>query len=602
MFIGLGLSLTAIGRALDAYAIAGFSPKLVFDPKAGAYRTGGNASTFAGMIDYTGASNKTMVDSDGVLKWAPHNLLTYSDDFDGLNWAAVNITVSDDVITATGDGHIQQPISTSHETTFKFSAQALTSNWVRVFNGVTSAWFDVSSGAVGTDGFGGSQIVIGSDGFYTCSVTASSASNFRLFLSDADNSAVETSGNSIRLKNAHAYRSDLGGMADNPDTGNSYVPTTSAARYLSRRGHHVYEGGEWVNAGMLVEPTAATNLVTWSNDFTNAAWLKTTGTSVAKDSTGPDGLTSGTTLSDDGGGGTGVVSVRQNVTVSTTTAHTFTVYAKASGLNWMVLNTTGFTTPGNSDAYFNLAAGTVGTVGAGLSALIENAGNGYYRCSITFTTDAADTSGTLYVIAANSDGSFVVDLDGTSSILIYGAQFEVGSVPSSYIPTAGSTATRAAETVSIAAAKLPYSATAMSIAMRGRMTYADTDSVNAGALWYWYNSASNYIFTRLNTAGGTGKLSWIQVSSGMQDFVETGGSSYSPGINVPFSIASRHGSTFINGAVDGTALTADLTPTSLPNLSATNLSLAVSGGPMIIEQFTMFDTDLGDSGISEASA
>jgi hypothetical protein len=48
---------------------------------------------------------------------------------------------------------------------------------------------------------------------------------------------------------------------------------------------------------------------------------------------------------------------------------------------------------------------------------------------------------------------------------------------------------------------------------------------------------------------------------------------YSPDTNVPFNLAARHGSTFINGAHEGTLLTANTTPTILPDLSATDLEL-----------------------------
>ena len=58
-----------------------------------------------------------------------------------------------------------------------------------------------------------------------------------------------------------AYRSDLGGMADNPDTGTTYVATTSAARYLPRRDAYAYVGGAWVNKGIRHESAAATNLL-----------------------------------------------------------------------------------------------------------------------------------------------------------------------------------------------------------------------------------------------------------------------------------------------------------------------------------------------------
>jgi hypothetical protein len=70
---------------------------------------------------------------------------------------------------------------------------------------------------------------------------------------------------------------------------------------------------------------------------------------------------------------------------------------------------------------------------------------------------------------------------------------------------------------------------------------------------------------------------------------------------VPFNIASRHGSTFINGAVDGTALTANTTPTEIFDGSSTDLKLCQRGGPMIITKFRMWAEDIGDTGIEEAS-
>ena len=72
------------------------------------------------------------------------------------------------------------------------------------------------------------------------------------------------------------------------------------------------------------------------------------------------------------------------------------------------------------------------------------------------------------------------------------------------------------------------------------------------------------------------------------------------GVNVPFNISSRHGSTFINGAVGGTALTADTTPTALPNLSSTDLNLGRTFMGTI-GQFRMWAEDLTDAGITEAS-
>jgi hypothetical protein len=142
----------------------------------------------------------------------------------------------------------------------------------------------------------------------------------------------------------------------------------------------------------------------------------------------------------------------------------------------------------------------------------------------------------------------------------------------------------------------------VSIQMDGRMTYADTNVVTEVIPWYWFTSSTVQIFPRLNTAGGTGKISWLQNTN----YVETDGSYYSPGILTPFNISSRHGSTFINAAVDGVALDGtgweygDTTPTALPDLSNTDLQIA-QDFMGTIGTFRQFAGDIGDTGLVTAT-
>jgi hypothetical protein len=140
----------------------------------------------------------------------------------------------------------------------------------------------------------------------------------------------------------------------------------------------------------------------------------------------------------------------------------------------------------------------------------------------------------------------------------------------------------------------------VSIQMQGRMTYADEALAEQALFSRWRLDGSNYITNRLDTnAGGAGGFTALQSVNGTLDFVR-GTSNYSPGVNVPFNIASRHGSTFINGAVDGVALTADPTPTALPDLSATDLDLAYDYMGTI-KLFRVWADDLADVGIEEAT-
>jgi hypothetical protein len=142
---------------------------------------------------------------------------------------------------------------------------------------------------------------------------------------------------------------------------------------------------------------------------------------------------------------------------------------------------------------------------------------------------------------------------------------------------------------------------AVSIQMDGRVTYADTDEVVAVNFVSWQADASNRIFTFLTTSGGaTGKAGFQQISGGVLDNAQEVGNTFTGGINVPFNVASRHGSTFINGAVNGTALTANTTPTSLPDLSATDLTLGFDYNGTI-RTFRIWAQDIGDAGLVEAT-
>jgi hypothetical protein len=75
MFIGSGFGLNRVSAAGDAYGILNglFRPALVMDFGDEYYRANGASQTFSDAITHTRASTATMVDSDGALKWGPHN-------------------------------------------------------------------------------------------------------------------------------------------------------------------------------------------------------------------------------------------------------------------------------------------------------------------------------------------------------------------------------------------------------------------------------------------------------------------------------------------------------------------------------------------------
>jgi hypothetical protein len=79
------------------------------------------------------------------------------------------------------------------------------------------------------------------------------------------------------------------------------------------------------------------------------------------------------------------------------------------------------------EAYFDLENGALGTALA-CTSKIEAAGNGYYRCSISFNTTITDAR--IYLATGNANVT-----QSSGNILIQAAQLETGDIATDYIPT-----------------------------------------------------------------------------------------------------------------------------------------------------------------------
>jgi len=203
--------------------------------------------------------------------------------------------------------------------------------------------------------------------------------------------------------------------------------------------------------GLLVEP-AATNICLQSEDI-NTTWLPINATRTTNDTSAPDGNTTADKLGDDNGGGTGEVFIYQTITVSANTKYTASVFLKADQLSFARLVASDYDGTTDGRQFFGLSgAGSLGTAQNLDDSKIEAYPNGWYRCSITWTQGAADTSFALYVQVADSISSTGVDLDGTSSIFVWGAQVETGPIATSYIPTTTASVTRVKDDITLGSA------------------------------------------------------------------------------------------------------------------------------------------------------
>lgn len=199
------------------------------------------------------------------------------------------------------------------------------------------------------------------------------------------------------------------------------------------------------NQGVLIEG-ASTNLNAFSEDF--ESWNAGGVHSLVTDdyTTGPDGENSATQLLIDNLGGSESCNVYRGQTLVQDELYTFSCYLKSDQDTWACLELANYDE--TVKAFFDLENGIVGSVTSPAVSGMENIGNGWYRCWITYET-TTDLVGTYIIRVAEADDDTWLDRDGTHSILMFGAQLEQLGFPSSYIETDGTTASRTACELSI---------------------------------------------------------------------------------------------------------------------------------------------------------
>jgi hypothetical protein len=468
----------------------------------------------SGDLSVTRATTATRVNSAGLLELVPYNLLSYSEAFDNGAWTKSSITISansttapngqttaDTITNSSSSGIILQTyssVNTSQIVTHSVYLKRTNNDWAVLAiarSGATTygemyVWFNLSTGVVGGNLPDGAAVILDTEiedagnGWYRCSVTgyvlnAVAYTAFMLY-PDGNNSFTRVTGQSVYAWGAQLVEGS---------TAKDYQKTETRLN-IPRLD---YSNGTCPS--LLVEPQR-TNAVTYSEFFSTANGYNYQNASQSGSSiVSPSGLlaygiTSTTSANDFHryyktlGGRSGV--------------NTTTIFAKQGTSRYLGLGVNQNGSTGNNNVVvFDLQDGVIASNTYGVTASIEDFGDGWYRLVHTFDYG---TGGTYADICVHNTGTSTYTInafqtfDSPSSpttIYVWGLQMEVGSYATSYIPTTSASVTRNADLVTKTSATALIGQTEGTLFVDAYITGKDssngsilfaTDKVSSGAL------------------------------------------------------------------------------------------------------------------------
>lgn len=414
-------------------------------------------------------STGTRVNNAGKIEISPKNLFSYSQTFDNTSTAGwyntgLNSTVIPNVLatsapngTFTADKLVATAVLGSHlilqTPAGSVSGSTVTASVFAKAAELTKMVVLNNQGGGGEcnfilSGAGSYTIVSGvsadiqpyPDGWYRCIITytPSTTGLFNVHIKLLNNSGVPSF-----LGNGSDGIYLWGAQLETGTTATEYFPTTD--RFNVPRVDYLNS----TTGSLLVEP-ARTNSVLYSEQFDNGYWNKTNVTVTPNTTTAPDGTTTADNVNITATSG---YLSRSNLTFANSTSYTISIFVKKSATtgnkNFRFYYNNNASVPINSlfSCLVDLTNITATTTTSGtipptiLSTKLVNYGNNWYRVEVAFTTSALGGNSVSEIGLQPPSGGPVVDFDA------WGAQLELGSNATSYIPTTISALARNADVI-----------------------------------------------------------------------------------------------------------------------------------------------------------
>jgi len=363
-------------------------------------------------ITFSRTTNATLTNSAGLVANAPMNLLTFSEQFDNAYWSKTTGGVASAPVITANAGIAPDGTTTADQVVFNLNG------------GTTSA--DISSIAATAQAYNAGVSLTQSVYLKTTDGTSKAFTYVNI---DGTTSTITATG--VWQRFTATVTPSAGG--------------TSSPLRLRLRGSEstassasIYMWGAQLELGSTAttyNPTTVKNLLGYTEHFDNAAWTKSNTSISATKVDDIYGQPFAQKLVEDTANSTHRVLNSSGVTVPTVGPTTYTLYAKAAERT-----SVRFTDNEIQGADFNLLTGVVSNLSAGVTATAADAGNGWWRLSVTRTSSSGTGRIVAYLLNA---GTTTYTGDGTSGIYIFGAQLsDSASVdPYVYQPVAAPTST-----------------------------------------------------------------------------------------------------------------------------------------------------------------